>query len=143
MSKGKSPMSSGKTVCRHNKDPFDCRFCREESGKAFPPRGYVDRDRWMWINDRCDPGDAARDCPVHFIPHNTHQLPSMVQMMSVEEHSALIEAKDEELARLRAALEKCARANERIMKNGKWGPDFVLSRIDIKTFAEQALAGGK
>lgn len=84
------------------------------SGKAFPPQ--------LYLKDK---------------------LENKIYYISEIEHLAIIEAKDKELARLRTALEKCARANERIMKNGKWGPDFVLSRIDIKTFAEQALAGGK
>jgi hypothetical protein len=75
-----------------------------EEKKAWPPRGYVDRDRWLWINENCDPGDAARHCPVHFIPHNTFQLPSLIPMMSVAEHEAT-------LSELKAECEEQARLN--------------------------------
>lgn len=77
------------------------------SENKFIPRGYVDRDRWLWINDICDPGDAARNCPVHFIPNNVNQLSSMVQMMSVEEHY-------EETKSLRASIKDLQESLETI-----------------------------
>lgn len=114
-----------------------CEPHKMSSGKAFPPR-LLGRFHKFDNGESFYTAEEERRIYPAWMRKEYNFL-----YISNEEHSALIEAKDEELARLRAALEKCARANERIMKNGKWGPDFVLSRIDIKTFAEQALAGGK
>lgn len=46
-------------------------------------------------------------------------------------------------AELVAALEKCKRANERRPEDGKGGPDFSLSRVDIAAIADQALSNGR
>jgi hypothetical protein len=70
----------------------------------FIPRGYVDRLRWLEINNLCDPGDASRNCPVHFIPHNQFQRPSMVRMMSEEEHESLLQSERDRALELERRL---------------------------------------
>ncbi len=86
----------------------------------FIPRGYVDRDRWLWINDRCDPGDAARDCPVHFIPHNKFQLPSMVEMISVSEHESLLQTERDRALELERRLAVAKEALEFYADKDNW-----------------------
>lgn len=57
--------------------------------KAHPPRGYVDKDEWLSLYDRSDPGDIAKPVSVKFIPHRDF-LPKLIHVMPVEEHQALL-----------------------------------------------------
>lgn len=52
---------------------------------------------------------------------------------------AATEIHQKRIERLREALQKCARANDRNPYRGTGGPEYCLSRIDIKAFAEIAL----
>lgn len=77
-------MSSGKTLCKHGSEPFDCRFCREESGKAF---GEISEEEMA-----------------------LHGIASLLISQENTELKSIITNKDKELAKLRAALEDAVQA---------------------------------
>lgn len=73
------------------------------SGKAWPPRMYANLEDWERVYQSCDLGDGY-SLSIYAHPHWTEQVPHMIKLMSVEEHSALIAEKDKEIAELKECV---------------------------------------
>lgn len=123
---------------KHNRFIPSCEDCFAPKKEIkFIPRGYVDRLRWLEINNLCDPGDPARNCPVHFIPHNQFQRPSMVRMISEEEHLSILQAeRDRALELERRLAEVTEQAKEWEQLANEWRADY-----DVLKFKYEPLFG--
>jgi hypothetical protein len=55
-----------------------------------PPRGYINREDWIEVYERCDPNDRQRQVRAHFVPHVEYQLPEMFAVMPVSEHEEIV-----------------------------------------------------
>lgn len=64
--------------------------------KEFPPRGWIERERWLDVWHKCDPGDPLYNVGVHFIPHKKEQLPRLFEVISVAEHTAILSKSEDE-----------------------------------------------
>ncbi len=106
------------------------------SGKAFPPKMWASLEDWERVYQSCDLGDGY-SLSIYAHPHLTEQVPHMIKLMDVEEHSALLQEKDKEIERLRAALEWYA--------DGLYPGDesMVGNKLMNGRRAREALAGGK
>lgn len=93
------------------------------SGKAFPPRVWVHPERPMaaWTHD------VGKD-----LGH--------IEFLSLKEHSALLEAKDKEIERLREALRKCVLWAECVSMKLENRNEINWTYLND---AREALAGGK